>query len=177
MFNIFKKKQTPEGLVDKLAANYHNCAKIMNNFYEFIPNLHEPGIFVVGIACHPLRSLSSRLSHGFINLFSASYLSFVSSSFEIEDGSVSYNTILQDFDNHGVHYYNILSNLFTVIKQRDSDKTYEYMRLLFKCYFENCTGEDSLVLVNYEESMLFDYSKALFDEAMAICNTTLVYLH
>lgn len=148
MLGIFNRKPTPDGLVERLKPYYGEAVRIISSIDGVFPLLYEAGIFVAAVAHLSLSSQAIRAALNddeFEIEFYANWISYISSSYEVDGKSPSNDEIIDCFDERIERYRPLL--LLTFSAGRGSSNPginaynagYDVLNELYK----NCTRSNT----------------------------------
>ena len=94
MFGLFKKKPSPEELVDRLRPHYAQVVSLVNAIDGPFINLYEAGIFVSSVATSKILTFQKIDPPTFADEFNALWVGHLIGSYSVDGASPSRNVVV-----------------------------------------------------------------------------------
>jgi hypothetical protein len=148
MFGLFKKKPSPEELVDRLRLHYADVVSLVNVIDGPFVNLYEAGIFVSTVATSKILTFQKVDPPAFADEFNAMWVSYLIGSYSVDGEIPSKNVVVSRLQAEFPFYRKLF---FKTIDPSRKEKAHDNAVQLMWLLFSNCTGkqkpEDFIKLV------------------------------
>lgn len=140
MLSLFKKKPSPEELVDRLRPHYAQVVSLVIAIDGPFVNLYEAGIFVSTVATSKILTFQKVDPPAFADEFNALWVNYLISSYSINGISPSKNAVVSRLQESLPIYRELF---FDTIDPSRKDKAHDNAVLLMCELFNNCTGKQT----------------------------------
>ena len=138
MFGLFKKKPSPEELVDRLRPHYAQVVSLVNAIDGPFVNLYEAGIFVSSVATSKILTFQKVDPQAYADEFNAMWVSYLVGSYSVDGISPSKNLVVSRLQEKFPIYCELF---FKTIDPSRNDKAHDNGVQLMWELFSNCTGK------------------------------------
>lgn len=138
MFNIFKKKPSPEEFVERLRPRYSDVVSLVKAIDGPFIDLYEAGIFISSVATSKILTFKKVHPPEFADEFNATWINYLISSYSVNGENPSREVVAARLQEK----FNVYRELFfnTIDPSRKSKAHDSGVQLMWEL-FSNCTGK------------------------------------